>query len=298
MDYQATEIKAGLVIFASLAILIAFLVAIFGIDYGKETKEYVTFLENVAGISEGSLVKYGGLDVGHVSAVTLPEGGEGRIKLKLTVDQKTPVKVDSKAFVTSVGIMADNHIEISPGSPNADLLPPGSVLPSKEVLGFSQMAEPLAELNAQLQELLVRVTDLFNAENRGHLNSMLSAADSLMSGSGGKIEGALTNLEAVTANLASLSGELRELLEKNRGSLQNSLVHIDSTTYEMARVVAQFRDTLSQLDQMMAQNSGNLVQIMENFQYVSQNLGEFTRMVKERPWLLVRKAAPPERKLP
>jgi hypothetical protein len=37
---------------------------------------------------------------------------------------------------------------------------------------------------------------------------------------------------------------------------------------------------------------------MENFQYASQNKEEFTRTVKERPWLLIRKDAPPERKLP
>ena len=40
------------------------------------------------------------------------------------------------------------------------------------------------------------------------------------------------------------------------------------------------------------------VEIMENFQYASQNFEEFSRLVKERPWLLVRKDAPPERKMP
>jgi len=297
MDYEANEIKAGLVVVTSLAILILFLVAIFGIDYGKETKDYITYLKNVPGISEGSLVKFGGMDVGQVTEIALPEPGESRLRLKLTVDKKTPVKTDSKAFITSVGIMADNHIEISAGSADAELLPPGSVLPSKEVLSFSQMAEPLGELNAQMQELLTRVNQLFGEDNQAHIASMLESFDVMMTQGREEFKSVVAHISTITANLAKMSTQLNELLQENRGRLEESLVNIDSTTKEMSLVLSDLRGMLYQLDLMMNQNSSNLLQIMENFQYVSQNLEEFSRIVKERPWLLVRKSAPPKRKI-
>ncbi|MFQ5601884.1 MAG: MlaD family protein [bacterium] len=298
MNFKPNEIKAGLMIFISLTIFIVFLVVIFGIDVGEETKEYTTYLRYVGGISKGSLVKYGGMDVGVVSEIKLPDQIQSAITVKIKINQKTPVRVDSKAYVTSVGIMADQHIEISAGSLDADLLPQGSVLESKEVLSFTQMAEPFGELNEQLQEFMERVVSIFNDENRAHLNSVLAGVDSMITNGQSRFVNVMRNLENLTANLAAMSKEVEELLAHNKENFSETISHLDSTTKETTLLIAEMRQTLSLLENMMTDNSTNIVEIMENFQYASQNLEEFTRIVKERPWLLVRKAAPPERKIP
>lgn len=298
MEYKANEIKAGLLIVGSVAILVLFLVAIFGVHFGKNTKNYTTYLKNIPGITEGSLVKYGGMDVGFVTDISLPESGEPRIGLNLQVDVKTPVRVDSKAFVTSIGIMADQHIEISAGSADADFLSAGSVIEGKEVLGFPQMAEPLGELNSQLQELLVRVSNIFNDENQAHLSSMVTNLDSLIIEGQGQFLRLGSNVEGLTANLADLSSDLNALMDNNKDHLNETLEHLQEITEETRRLISDLHHTLTVFDKMLSVNSTSFVEIMENFQFASQNLEEFTRIVKERPWLLVRKAAPPKRKLP
>ncbi|MFQ5768957.1 MAG: MlaD family protein [bacterium] len=298
MDFKANEIKAGLMIFASTAIFILLLVAIFGINLGEKTKEYHTYLKYIGGIQKGSLVKYGGMDVGYVTEIDLPGSKETKIGIKIKVDEKTPVRINSKAYVTSIGIMADQHIEISTGSPDAALLPPGSLLDSKDVLSFTQMAEPFGELNTQLQELMTRVVDLFNEENRSHLASMLENVDTLIIDGEKQFINIVQNLDALSSHLAALSSDIDELLEKNKGNLNETLAHLESTTNETSKLISDMRSTLTVLENMMTTNSTSLIEIMENFQYASQNLEEFTRIVKERPWLLVRKAAPPQRKIP
>jgi ABC-type transporter Mla subunit MlaD len=87
-------------------------------------------------------------------------------------------------------------------------------------------------------------------------------------------------------------------MKNNRGNLEQTLGHLEKTTQETAELIADLRKTLSNVDNMMTANSASFIEIMENFQYASQNFEEFSRIVKERPWLLVRKAAPPDRKIP
>lgn len=298
MEFKSNEIKAGLTIVVSAAILVAFLVVIFGVNFGEKTKEYQTYLKYIGGIQTGSLVKYGGMDIGLVTEMALPDGNDTKISVKIRVDDKTPVRVDSKAFVTSIGIMADQHIEISPGSLDTPLLPPGSVIESREVLGFAQMAEPLGELNEQVQELLARVSDVFNEQNRDHLGNMLANFDNIMTQGQKQFLSVVQNLDNLTGHMASISKDLNDLMDKNKGNFDQTLGHLQKTTEETTKLIADLRETMSILENLLSSNTTSIVDIMENFQYASQNMEEFTRIVKEKPWLLVRKDAPPERKLP
>lgn len=300
MEFKSNEVKAGLMISVSVVVLITFLIAIFGIEFGKDTKEYQTRLEYVGGILRGSLVKFGGMDVGKVTGIYLPDaaGDDTKITVAITVAAETPIRIDSEAYLTATGLMKDQHIEISPGSPSAALLPSGSTLNSREVLSFTQMAEPLGQLSDQAQELMARFSDIFNEDNRAHFSSVIAGMDTLLSDGRANLLGMVDNLEHLTANLSNLSSDFNELLTSNRGNFDGTFAQLQETTEETTKLISDLRRTLGVFENMMSSNTTNIVEIMENFQFASQNLEEFTRILKERPWLLVRKAGPPQRKTP
>lgn len=300
MEYSNNEVKVGAMLMIGFTLLLVFLVAIFGVDWNKSTHEYHTELKQIPGIVEGSVVKFGGMDVGHVSAISLPETNNQapRIRLTLQVNDKTPVRVNSVAYVTSIGIMADQHIEISPGTPDASLLPSGGLLESKEVLSFAQMAEPFGQLSAQLEELINRINDTLSEENRRHISSMLAGMDTLMNDGGSRFVQVVDNLDKLTVNLAEASNNLNALMAENRDNLNETLTHLEASAKETTALIADLRHSLEQLETVVSSNGVSILEMMENFQYTSQNLEEFSRAVKERPWLLVRKSAPPQRKLP
>ncbi len=296
MDFQANEVKVGATIFFGATFLIIFLIAIFGISFGEETNEYQIYLNYIGGIDRGSLVKYGGMDVGTVSEIALPDNEKSGIGLKIKVTQKAPVRIDSEAFVTSIGLMADQHIEISSGTPGAPLLEPGSVLRSKEVLNFMQMAEPLSEVSDQLQEMMDGLNALLGDKNRRHFSSMMANMDSLSNEGRKSFVKVSTNLETLTDRFVAASKSLDELIA--RGGLEKSLENVETTTEEARLLITEIQNLVREFQGVISSNGTSIVDIMENFQFASQNLAEFTRIVKERPWLLVRKAAPPERKMP
>ena len=285
-------------IVASLLVLAGFLLAIFGVEFGKPTKEYRLFLPYVGGITEGTLVKFLGMDVGQVTEITLPEGNAAGIGITLEVHENTPIRTDSKAFVTSISLMADQHIEITAGSPHAALLPPHSVIASKEVLSFAQMAETLGELNNRTQVLVKRVSDIFDSTNRIHLRSVMGTVDTLLREGRKPLLTTVTNLEKASRQLAEMSADMKTVMDKNKGNLGDILTNLKTTTDATNKLVSQLQATVKNLESMSQSNNSNIAETVRNLQSATQNLAEFTRMLKEQPWLLVRKAAPPERKLP
>lgn len=296
MAYQKKEIKVGLMVFISLLILGIFLLAIFGIHFGVKTNQYRIYLDYVGGISEGSLVKFMGMDVGQVSGISFADGEQNLIALELQVKADTPIKTDSRAFVTSIGLMTDHHIEINPGSPEAELLPSGSVLNTKKVLSFAQMSEALGDLNSQTQTLLARLNTVFDENNQAHLSSIAQNMDSLMINIQEPFLTTLSNLEKSSAELALISSDLREFMDMNDNNFSEFLANLKTTTDATDELIREIRSTVRNLELLMSANNANVADILENFQSTSQNLEEFSRIIKEQPWLLVRKSAPSERK--
>ncbi len=297
MAGKGNEIKAGLIVVVSVIILGLFLVAIFGVSVGKEVNQYRVYLDYVGGITEGSLVKYRGLNVGQVKKILLPDAEHPRLGLEIELEKGTPVRMDSKAFITSIGLMAEQHVEISAGSPDAPILPPGSTIESKEVLSFARMSESMGELTEQMQTLAVRINDLFNDENRARLAAVLETAETALNQGRDPALAAITALQDMTLQLKEISQNLTAMTDTSSGSLNKILQNLEQTTQNTIRLVEEMNRTLGNFQSTMSANNRNVHEIMDNFQIVSQNFEEFSRAIKEQPWLLIRKAAPPERKV-
>lgn len=298
MEYRSHEIKAGLLVIGGFIVFVAFLIAMSGIEWDKKEKVYTARFSYLGGIERGSLVRFGGFLVGTVTDLYIAPDDETKLEIKLTVDERTPVRIDSEAYVTSINLMGDFYIEVSTGSPAAELLPSGSRLRSRDVPPFTQLSGPLMKASDQLQILLVRVNDLLRDENRAHFSNMLANADSLLGESAGNITGMLANLNRLTEQLQSVSSRLDQMMDNNTQVVQNTLAQLNSTMARADTLLITLSRTTQSVNGMVGQNQASLYEAMQNLQDASQHFEQFSRSIKERPWNLVRKSNPPERKLP
>lgn len=296
MAYKSNEIKAGVMIVVGLVVFVVFLFAIFGIDFSDNTKEYNINLQYVGGISNGSLVKYRGMDVGQVKLISLPQDDFSPIALTLSVLKNTPIREDSRAYVTSIGIMAEQHIEITAGSPESPFLADGGTIETKNVMNFAQMSESMGDLSKQLELLIIRVSDLFNDDNRAHIASMMGNVDTLIQDGSEPFVDMLANMEKISSEFTYISKDVREMMTNNEGTLEEILGNLAETTESSQKLITEMQATIGELESMMSSNQTNFYGMMESLQLMSSNMEEFSQMIKEQPWLLVRKAAPPERK--
>jgi len=90
---------------------------------------FVTYFENVEGLTDQSPVWLGGLKVGRVEGVGFPsKPGEKRLEVRLKLNQEHAqrVRADSVVRLTSMGVLGDKAVDITVGSPDAAPLPEGA----------------------------------------------------------------------------------------------------------------------------------------------------------------------------
>lgn len=297
MEYRSDEIKAGCFVILSIVLLIAFLVVVSGLDLFKTTKDYLASFRYTGGIEAGSLVRYGGFKVGTVKKVQISDADNSSIEFVLELENKVPVKKDSKAFITSIGIMGENYIEITTGSNNSELMPAGSMLNCEEVTPLMMLTKTVDQLTEQLSVTIDRVNQLLNSENQEQISGILANLNKLVQDNQQTVGSLMENLNGILTSVNSMGTRVDTLLLENQESIARSIQQLEATLEQTQGTIGEFKLTMENINHMLASQNGNYNEIMDNLSNTSHNLDEFTRSIKEKPWSLIRKSAPKEREI-
>ena len=298
MDYRSSEIKAGIFVLICLLILIGFMVVIVGLTTLEDKDVYRTRFVFVGGIVRGATVRYAGVEVGRVTDLTFPGDGDPRVEVYMEVTKGTPIKTDSKAFLSTIGLMGAYYIEIKTGSVDAPMLPSGDLIPSEDVTSLSQMSGTLNEVTDEGTELLRQINALLNQETRRHISEMIASLHQITATSANNMEQLFVNLNALTEQLESTTSVLNGVLAANDSVISSSLVMLNDILEQSKVTIDKLNITLSDMDHALVQNTDEYQEFLKNLSTVSLNLNSFTQSIKEQPWTLVRKSYPAERKLP
>ncbi len=147
---RRVAVRAGLFIAIALGVsgIVVFLI-------GKERnlfEKQITYAgasENVDGLGVDAPVRLGGLQVGRVSGINFETDlGDKRILVTMEVSAKFKERVrrDSVARVASRGVLGDKAIDISLGSPEAEMLKPGEEIPTGSSGDISSILKASGEI--------------------------------------------------------------------------------------------------------------------------------------------------------
>ncbi len=296
MEYKKNEVKAGCFVMFSIVLLVVILIMVSGLDLLKKTNSYWTRFKYTSGIEIGSLVRYGGMEVGKVKKMRISPDDNTYIEFLIEIDADVPVKEDSRAFITSIGLMGEYYIEITTGSPHAGLVPPGSMLHCKEVTPLMMLTENVDKLTNQLSETIDGINQLLGQNNQQEFHQILVNLNQLLERNQQSISTAMDNMNLVLADLGKISSKLDKMLGENQDQISASISNLEGTLEQSQNAIKEFQTTLSSLNSMMETQNVNYQTIMENLNRTAQNLEEFTTIIKEKPWSLIRKSAPAPRK--
>ena len=82
----------------------------------------IHFTESISGLALGDPVKFRGVDVGTVKAMTIDPEDPRRVQVDVRLRKETPVKTDTKASLQLKGITGVVFIDLNGGTPNAQSL--------------------------------------------------------------------------------------------------------------------------------------------------------------------------------
>lgn len=317
MVLQAKRERAlvGLFVFVAAGLLVVTLFSMSGV-FGRRGRIYRAYFKNAGGLGPGAEVRYaGGPPTGRVTAVRTDPQDPSRMEIDFRVDGQVPVKMDSKAKITSLGPLGDNFLGIVPGTATSPPAPSGTVLTGMDYASFDDLTSKINELAPQasvlltnlnarvteLQETLKRVNGLLNTKNRANISASLANVRGMLAEDRPVLHSTLDNLNSTSSKLAPLIDDLK----KTSSQANIALSHIDVTLMEnrpdLRQAVSELRATLTstsaltdQLNGILNTNSDNLDVIIANLRDVTENLKDFTERIKTRPASLIRSSAPPE----
>ena len=320
---MSNEAKVGLFVLVALGILVAAFVGIANVQLRGGMVRYKTYFAFAGGLERGSVVRFGGRKAGRVDEVRPAPNDPTRVEVQVDVSPATPVRTDSVASISTLGMMGENYLEITPGKKEAPPIPPGGTIPSIEAVDFAALTrrvgtvadssqlliqdlhKNLNQISAKADQLISNLNEVTGEKNRRSLEQLLDQSNKMVADQAPKINRITDTLEQTTKKIDALVAELREtntgakdLVANINKTVEETRDPIKKDLEQIQQAVAETQALVEQMRGMLVYNDENINRMLENFRASSQNLAEFTADVKQRPFSLLRIKPKPDRKVP
>lgn len=224
----------------------------------------VAYFENVQGLLKGAEVRLAGTRVGQVKRVQLAvrPSGEPAVRVDLQIDEgvQERIRADSVAQIATIGLLGDQIVELSIGTPSAPVLVEGAEIQTVDPFDLNVMVskggQALDAIDALAGNLNESLEDFQSAGGSRKLaDSVAALSDVIAEVQEG--EGVLHTLiyepyegsavSSLEASLASLADIMKEI-ETGRG-IMHTLIYEEPTDQD---VVMQFLAAGARLNSILA----------------------------------------------
>lgn len=315
MGSKGEQAAVGIFVLVASAVLIAAVFALTG-AFGGSAARFRALFPFAGGLEPGATVRYaGGPKVGRVEKLQLDPRDPTRIEITFSVKSGLPVKTDSRVKIMSLSPLGENHLEILPGTERAGLASQGSILQADPYVDFNAITSKINDIAPQAQQLMKtlndratelkltidRVNDVLSDANRKNLAGTLADARGMIGENRPQVKSTVQNLQSASQRLEPLLQDLR----KTSAQANEALAHVDSligdnrkdirdAVVNLRASLVTINDLTGRLDQTLDVNAENIDELLENLRHVSENLREFTYIIKTRPSTLIRSSSPKE----
>ncbi len=312
---RGDEIKVGLFVLAALALLALAFVFVAGSNlFQRPMNKYVIRTQFAGGVEAGSPVRYAGLKVGRVDSASIDPADSTRVVLAMSVEPSTPVHTDSRARISSLGLLGEYYVEIYPGTPQAAKLPAGSEIPVEESVQWAELVNRfggatdeakglLADARPRVNRALDNINALTNEENRQRVRAVLERMDQILTDSRPRLQTTLKNFESSSGKIDKFMDDIKDTrahldqLLQNWGKLTgHDDAEVELTLRKLRESLGRAEQTMDEVRRLMVANRENLDVTLENIRVSSENIRELTDTVKQRPYTLIRVKNPPDRR--
>jgi phospholipid/cholesterol/gamma-HCH transport system substrate-binding protein len=311
---HSEEVKVGAFVLAAIFLLVLSLVLVGGMNvFQKPVSTYTMRTKFAGGMETGAPVRYAGIRVGRVERASLDSKDPTRAVVVFSVDPETPIRADSTAQVSSLGLLGEYYVEISPGTLEGERLPSGSEIPTKESMEWTELVNRfgaateevqglVTDARARVTEVLDNIKDLTGEENRDRVRSVLLRMDQILTDARPRVKTVLTNFESSSAKIDTFLDDIKGTREQLDQLLANWGQLAGNDDAEMEKTLRKLRDTLAraegameEVQRLLVANREHLDITLENLQVSSENIRELSDTLKQRPYSLIRVKNPPQR---
>jgi len=279
------ETKANYVLIGTFTLLVGvfgLLFALWAANWSsqKEWRNYrVVFNEPVTGLTEGSGVRYNGINVGTIESLSLAPQDPRQVIAIVRLQEDAPVKTDTTAKLSQDGLTGPPFIQLTGGSPNA----PALVARNGDELPVIR-TEPSALQNIAdtANRLVSRLDKVLSEENIARINNTLASIESMTGAIGGQDE----DLRALVVNAREASEQLKTTLATTNGAIERldrELVReLPGIVDKLDRTLAQLESASNNANALIAENRAPLASFTQGgLQQVGPTLTELRTLIRD-----------------
>ena len=242
------EIKAGILVIASISLFIWGYSYLKGKDILDNYKTFFVKYKNVEGLAATAPITINGLVVGQVAGIKIQPNGE--ILVQLQIKNDFPFSKSSLVAIYEPGLIAGKQLQIIPNFNDQTVAVSGDTLTSSVKKGLTDLvSDKLAPLQQKIEKmvvnadlLLTNLNEVLDAKSKENLknsisnlsktiegfNSVVENANSILSNNKGNIDKTLSNLNKVSTDFSKISDSLSKAnITKVVNNLEKTLSNVD-----------------------------------------------------------------------
>lgn len=186
-EVRWSQLKIGVIVLVASVILVTLLFLMTsssGLGILSKKLTVTTYFENAAGLKEGGAVNLEGVTIGSVKSVTVtadPARKLTPVKVVMKIDDKyqKQLHVDSKAALTTVGVLGDTVVDINSQTATGPELKDGDELHTLETPTISDVVKASQGTIEQLNVILAKMNNIVdNLETgKGSIGQLINNPD-------------------------------------------------------------------------------------------------------------------------
>lgn len=245
-------------------------------------REYQARFRNVAGLNIGDEVRYGGVRVGSVSALDIDSMPPSSIRVRFRVRRTTPVRADTRASITQLGLLGQPYLALEPGQGMGATLAAGATLQSDENLSIQDAMRRLGSSLDRADSVFAALDRLSSANPLARLDTTLARADTLVRNASAGSERLLARLDAASSQLALLLARSERLVGAIDTTVAEARPGLSRTQHEMLETLHETRTLVSELRDALAEGGG-VTQLVRNMNAASENFARLAARLERDP---------------
>ncbi|MGH6891072.1 MAG: MlaD family protein [Dongiaceae bacterium] len=243
---------------------------------------YVRFSGSVSQLRIDSTVLFGGIPVGRVTDVRIDAENSELARVDLSVRAGTPIRIDSKVTLEIQGLAGGVIVQISRGTKNTEILPPGSEITAGPS-ALEQIVRRVPDLLTKVDEITRRMNDLLSDRNRQAFGNALANLETItqqLAGEANSAEGVMSTASGAIEELNKAAKEFSALAVELRGAVGDVRGDASKAARNFAQMADSFNKTSQQLSGVIDDNREPLRQFSATTLYEAGELvSELRRLV-------------------
>jgi phospholipid/cholesterol/gamma-HCH transport system substrate-binding protein len=280
------ETRLGFFFALAFVAAIIILEMVGGLEVFKRGYRLRALFNSVQELKQGDPVRMAGVDVGRVEKIDF---SDSKVEVTMKIQSKAKVRTDSKATIRFVGLLGQNYISISFGTPTSPLADPGTPLETTE-------QPDLNTLLSKLDTVATGVEGLTKSFSGDSINNLLGPFTEFLKENNPKLTAILGNVQTISSEIAQGKGTVGKLI--NDDQLYNlavgTVTNLDGTADDLRLTIGAARKIVTQInegqgtigrlakdDSLFREATNAMTNLREIFQKINQGQGSVGKLVND-----------------